>query len=209
MENASKALLMAGTILISLMVISALVFAYRDLTSEKRQEAENQKVEEIAEFNKSFESYEKDLKGTQIFSLANKITDYNEKYVKDMNEGYEEITLTVTTKDGSNAANYYTTLQTKVDNIMKTYKSSNYLEALQEAYDKKENGKIQEKEQADETIKKIKNKIGNAASNKNQIKTDYNQYDEYKAIKNKTFKSDGITYYSNGRIQSMTYRESH
>ena len=37
MENASKALMMAGTVLIALMVISALVFMYRDLTSEKRQ----------------------------------------------------------------------------------------------------------------------------------------------------------------------------
>lgn len=203
MENASKALLMAGTILISLMVISALVFAYRDLTSVKRQESENQKVEEIAEFNKSFESYEKDLKGTQIFSLANKITDYNEKYVKNMNEGYEEITLTVTTKNESNSANYYTALQTTVDNIMKTYKSSNYLEALQEAYDKKENGKIQEKEQADTTIKEIEDKIGNM--NKQKINNDFMKYNEYKIIKNATFKSGGVTYYSNGRIQSMTY----
>ena len=44
MENASKALLMAGTILISVMVISALVFDYRALTSVKSQESENQKV---------------------------------------------------------------------------------------------------------------------------------------------------------------------
>lgn len=205
MENASKALLMAGTILISLMVVSALVFAYRDLTSEKRQEAENQKVEEIAEFNKSFESYEKDLNGTQMFSLANKIADYNEKYVNNMNEGYKEITLTVNVDSESKDAKYYTDLQEKVDKIMKTYKSSNYLEALHEAYENEENSTQQKMDQANTTVDEVKKKIGSAANNKLNINRDFNTYNEYKTIKNKTFKSEGVTYYSNGRIKSMTY----
>ena len=134
MENASKALMFAGTILITLMVISAVVFMYRDLTSVKRQESENQKVEEIAEFNKSFESYEKNLKGAQIFSLANKITDYNNKYAG--KDGYEQITLTVKEGNVSNAAEHYKNLQEQVDDIMNTYESSNYLEALHDAYEK-------------------------------------------------------------------------
>lgn len=205
MENASKALMFAGTILITLMVISAVVFMYRDLTSVKRQESENQKVEEIAEFNKSFESYEKDLKGAQIFSLANKITDYNNKYAG--KDGYKQITLTVNEGNVNKDAEYYKNLQGNVDNIMNTYKSSNYLEALQEAYNKKRNGKTQEKEQADTTIKEIKDKIGNAASKEQEIDKAFTTYNEYKEIKNKTFKSEGVTYYSNGRIESMTYSQ--
>ena len=209
MENASKALIFAGTILISLMVISALVFAYRDLTSVKRQETENQKVEEIAEFNKSFESYEKDLKGAQIFSLANKITDYNTKYVQNMDEGYEAITLNVKVGSETKNAQYYTNLQTSVDTIMKTYQSSNYLEALHDAYEKQSDAGAtqQEKEKASTTIDEIKKKIGNVANNETDINKKFKTYNEYKAIKNKTFKSEGVTYYSNGRIQSMTYRE--
>lgn len=62
MENAAKALTIAGTILISVLVISAVVFMYRDLTSVKRQDAENQKVQEITDFNKSFESFDKNTK---------------------------------------------------------------------------------------------------------------------------------------------------
>ena len=206
MENASKALMFAGIILITLMVISAVVFMYRDLTSVKRQESENQKVEEIAEFNKSFESYEKELKGAQMFSLANKITDYNNKYAG--KDGYEAITLTVI--NTSNGADYYTTLQTKVDNIMNTYRSSNYLEALNDAYKTKDNSSAtdEEKDKADITIREIKDKIGSAADNKIDINNKFKIYNEYKAIKNKTFKSEGVTYYSNGRIQSMTYREN-
>lgn len=208
MENASKALMFAGTILITLMVISAVVFMYRDLTSVKRQESENQKVEEIAEFNKSFESYEKNLKGAQIFSLANKITDYNNKYAG--KDGYEQITLTVKEGNVSNAAEHYKNLQEQVDDIMNTYESSNYLEALHDAYEKQSEAGAtqQEKEKASTTIDEIKKKIGNAANNKQEIAEDFTTYNEYKAIKNKTFKSKGVTYYSNGRIQSMTYREN-
>lgn len=211
MENASKALLMAGTILISLMVISALVFAYRDLTSVKRQESENQKVEEIAEFNKSFESYEKDLNGTQMFSLANKIADYNTKYVDNMNEGYERITLTVTMNRQQNTEEYFSKLQSKVDEMMnKRYVSSNNLEALYQAYEKQKNGTPKEKAQAKETIDEIKEKIGNNAKieHLSKIYEDYNNYSNYKNLKNTKFKSEKVTYYSNGRIQSMTYTQS-
>ena len=208
MENASKALLMAGAILISLIVISAFVFAYRDLTSVKRQEAENQKGEEIAEFNKSFESYEKDLKGAQIFSLANKITDYNKKYVENMNEGYEKITLTVKEGNVSYEAEHYNNLQKQVDNIMNTYKSSNYLEALHDAYKKKENGTNEEKEKAKITIDAVAEKIGTkAAKDEMEINDKYKTYTDYKDLKNKKFKSEGVTYYSNGRIKSMTYTQ--
>lgn len=207
MENASKALMFAGTILITLMVISAVVFMYRDLTSVKRQESENQKVEEISEFNKSFESYEKDLKGAQIFSLANKITDYNNKYAG--KDGYKQITLTVNEGNVNKDAEYYKNLQGNVDNIMNIYISSNYLEALHDAYEKKSDARAtqQENEKANTTIDEIKKKIGNAANNVTDINNKFETYNEYKTIKNKTFKSEGVNYYSNGRIRSMTYTQ--
>lgn len=210
MENASKALMFAGTILITLMVISAVVFMYRDLTSVKRQESENQKVEEIAEFNKSFESYEKDLKGAQIFSLANKITDYNTKYVQNMDEGYEAITLTVEVDNGKKDASYYVELQSDIDGMIKDkYISSNYLEALHEAKENENNSDQKTKEKAEETKEELKKKLGNkytkAYENVNEDWEKYNN--EYKAIKNKTFKSEGVIYYSNGRIKSMTYTQ--
>ena len=208
MENASKALMFAGTILITLMVISAVVFMYRDLTSVKRQESENQKVEEIAEFNKSFESYEKDLKGAQIFSLANKITDYNNKYAG--NDGYGAITLTVNVGSKENNDEYYTKLQSEIDVMIKDkYISSNYLEALHEAKENENNRDKKTKEKAEETIEDLKKKLGNKYNNAyGNVNNDWEKYNnEYKAIKNKTFKSEGVKYYSNGRIESMTYTQ--
>lgn len=208
MENASKALMFAGTILITLMVISAVVFMYRDLTSVKRQESENQKVEEIAEFNKSFESYEKDLKGAQIFSLANKITDYNNKYAG--NDGYGAITLTVNVGSKENNDEYYTKLQSEIDVMIKDkYISSNYLEALHEAKENENNRDKKTKEKAEETIEDLKKKLGNKYNNAyGNVNNDWEKYNEYKAIKNKTFQSNGVTYYSNGRIRSMTYTQN-
>lgn len=207
MENASKALMMAGTVLIALMVISALVFMYRDLTSEKRQESENQKVEETAEFNKSFESYEKDLKGTQMFSIANKIIDYNEKYAG--KDGYEEITLTVHTDRGNKNAQYYADLQADVDKMInEKYKSSSNLEALYEARNNETNTDEKTKTQAEQTIKELQKELGDKYSAAYQnVKKDWNQYSKYKDLKTKTYKSDGITYYSNGRIKTMIYTQ--
>ena len=183
MENASKALMFAGTILITLMVISAVVFMYRDLTSVKRQESENQKVEEIAEFNKSFESYEKDLKGAQIFSLANKITDYNNKYAG--NDGYEAITLTVNVGSKENNDGYYTNLQSEIDSLIKDkYISSNYLEALHEAKENEYNRDQKTREKAEETKKELNKKLGNKYNKAyKDVNEDWNKYNiEYKAI---------------------------
>ena len=207
MENASKALMMAGTVLIALMVISALVFMYRDLTSEKRQESENQKVEETAEFNKSFESYDKDLKGTQMFSIANKIIDYNEKYAG--KDGYEEITLTVHTDRGNKNAQYYADLQADVDKMInEKYKSSSNLEALYEARNNETSTDEKTRTQVEQTIKELQKELGDKYKAAYQnVKKDWNQYSKYKDLKTKTYKSDGITYYSNGRIKTMIYTQ--
>lgn len=84
MENASKALLMAGGILIALLVIGALVLMFNQVGSyEKAQEA-SKKNSQIADFNKEFERYldDKGITGADVISLINKVLDYNEKTVK-------------------------------------------------------------------------------------------------------------------------------
>lgn len=215
MENAAKALTIAGTILISVLVISAVVFMYRDLTSVKRQDAENQKVQEITDFNKSFESFDKTLNGAKMLSLANKIQDYNTKYVDRMSEGYKNIDLCIDGKiandDGIEWYKYYSELQKKVDTMMNDrYISANYLEALKEAckVKSKAGSSHLEREQADETLKELEQKLG---SNKysqaiDKYKDDYPIYEQYLIIKKQIFKPAGIEYDErNGRITKMSY----
>lgn len=84
MENASKALLMAGGILVALMVIGALLLMINQVGNYQRSEDVNKKDKQIAEFNLDFERYadDKGIKGTDIMSLTNKIVDYNNKALK-------------------------------------------------------------------------------------------------------------------------------
>ena len=138
MENASKALMMAGTILISLIVISALIFMFREIRGTKTQGASNQKTQEIINFNKSYESYNKTLYGSELLSLANKMSDYNKGLVNkygDDKDCYEDMNLEVKFKNKENKEfNYFVELIKENDELMKTYKSSNNLETLYEIY---------------------------------------------------------------------------
>lgn len=214
MENAAKALTIAGTILISVLVISAVVFMYRDLTSVKRQDAENQKLQEITDFNKSFESFDKTLSGAKMLSLSNKIKDYNEKYTVRMSEGYKKIELYINGNNNNNGtewSEYYSELQRKVDTMMNDkYISANYLEALKEAKDVKSNASSLhlDREQADETLKELREKLGNTrfSEAEKEYINDYKIYEQYLKIKKQTFKPAGIEYDErNGRITKMSY----
>lgn len=83
MENASKALLMAGGILIALLVIDALLLMVNQVGDYQRSQNANKKDSQLAEFNLDFERYcdNKGIKGADIVSLINKINDYNNKSI--------------------------------------------------------------------------------------------------------------------------------
>lgn len=81
MENASKAIVIAGGVLISICVISVFYFMFRQIggTVEITQPKTAQK--ELNDFNKGFEAYNKKLMyGADIISVLNKAIDNNRKY---------------------------------------------------------------------------------------------------------------------------------
>ena len=80
MENASKALTMAGGILIALLIIGALILMVNQIGDYEKGQNNNDKNSELASFNKTFEKYadDKGIKGVDIVSLINKILDYNQ-----------------------------------------------------------------------------------------------------------------------------------
>ena len=81
MENASKALLMAGGVLISLLVIGALVLLFSNLQDYQTKTNASAVQAEIANFNNQFEPYnKKDLTLMELKSVYNKIISNNEKY---------------------------------------------------------------------------------------------------------------------------------
>lgn len=80
MENASKALLIAGGTLIALLIIATLVLTISKLGENKRSESLNGKDTQLADFNRDFDRYaENSITGTDIVSLIYKINDYNIK----------------------------------------------------------------------------------------------------------------------------------
>lgn len=83
MENASKALLMAGGILIAILIIGALLLMVTQIGDYQRTKDSGAKSSQIAKFNSDFERYldDKGIKGTDIVSLINKIQDYNNSQV--------------------------------------------------------------------------------------------------------------------------------
>ena len=80
MENASKALLIAGGVLIALIIMSLLVVAFTKIGDYQKAQSEGSRDSQLAEFNRDFERYtEDDIRGVDIVSLINKIHDYNTK----------------------------------------------------------------------------------------------------------------------------------
>lgn len=81
MENASKALIMAGGVLIALLVIGILLFTVTKIGDYQRSQDTSKKNSQVANFNMDFERYtdDKGIKGADIVSLINKINDYNVK----------------------------------------------------------------------------------------------------------------------------------
>lgn len=78
MENASKALLIAGGVLIALLIIGALILMFSNLTAYQQSNSRNVESDQIAEFNKQYETYNRnDVRGSDIYSLVNKVVSYN------------------------------------------------------------------------------------------------------------------------------------
>lgn len=80
MENATKALLMAGGLLISILVVGLLVIGYRSISDYQQSASNIKKDQQLSSFNQNFTQYVRDdLVGTDVISLVNKIADYNKK----------------------------------------------------------------------------------------------------------------------------------
>ena len=80
MENATKALLMAGGVLIAITIITILVKTYGNISTFQRQKLSEEEIAQIEEFNKDYTKYSGQyVYGTEIISMINKTVDYNKR----------------------------------------------------------------------------------------------------------------------------------
>lgn len=99
MENATKALEIAASVLIGVLLLGALIFGYNQIAEQKKIEQKNEKARQLSEYNINFESYSKDkVYGSELLSLANEIINYNTRKATD-ESGYQKIELEVTIKN--------------------------------------------------------------------------------------------------------------
>lgn len=75
MENASKALIIAGAILLSILIIALGVFVFNQAKSAVGNTGLSD--QEVAAFNSKFDSYEGNQKGSSVKALINTVRNYN------------------------------------------------------------------------------------------------------------------------------------
>ena len=104
MENASKALLMAGGVLIALLIIGSLVMMFANLQDYQNSQDISAKQSQIAKFNNQFEPYNRNnVSLNELKSLYNKIISNNKKYPEyEIETNIEEIYPNIVIDDFTN-----------------------------------------------------------------------------------------------------------
>lgn len=95
MENASKALIIAGGVLVAILIISILVNARGTISEWMNSNQKVKELEQVDEFNKQYDAYYRNnIYGSELLSLVNKVLDFREKYRKD-EDGYTPLEMYV------------------------------------------------------------------------------------------------------------------
>lgn len=146
MENASKALIMAGSILISLLVISLIVIGYTQLSDYQQQIDDTQQVTTDTEFMHQIEQFNRTLYGSELLSLVNFVEDYNSREAGD---GYAPIELNVKITrsiDGGSEYNFFEAGDYKLDALYNLVKGTSgiqsQIEELEQAETKYNNKSV-------------------------------------------------------------------
>ena len=80
MENASKALIMAGGMLLAILIVSLLIYAWSLFSDYQSSQDKLADIEDTARFNEQFTNYDRnDVEGYELISLVNQVVDYNQR----------------------------------------------------------------------------------------------------------------------------------
>lgn len=95
MENMSKAIIIAGGVLIAVIVLALLIIMFNNVTNMNKTNINL--TEEIIKFNQTYESYYgKKIYGSELTTLINKIISNNKKYDGTGEEDIYKIEFTLT-----------------------------------------------------------------------------------------------------------------
>lgn len=138
MENASRAIIMAGGILIAIVIITVVVIVFGSISDVYTEEGMSLTNEQLEEYNRKFSTYDKSLYGSELLSLANLVHDYNERilYGNENTEFYEDNKITVTVyfyteiigTTGTDGKTHYAGVKRGAQNIEELRQRNNELE---------------------------------------------------------------------------------
>lgn len=84
MENASKALLIAGGVLVAILILGVLIVTINIVNSNQKTREKTLATEQLAEFNQKYEAYNKKaLRGTDIITLMKMAIENNNSATSD------------------------------------------------------------------------------------------------------------------------------
>lgn len=210
MENAAKALSIAGGVLIAVMLAVLVYYVFTHWGDSQRANQEDIEIQKVEDFNESYLSYEKVLYGSELLGLVNKMSDYNisddVKY-----SGYSTMNLSMTITDRttgnlfSNGTYSLSSITNAINTVMnKTVNSSKYKGKISDSqweYLAKSSTSTKFNDLCTEL--KIPSSI-----NRDQLKSDAAEYYKYVQFKRKKFKHTGTDFSSDGRVSKMSFEET-
>lgn len=197
MENASKAIIMAGGILIGVIILSVLVLVFRSIGDVYEEQGASLSIEQLEKYNRQFNTFDKSLYGSELLSLRNLLEDYNYRILQDADPNYikeNEITVTVRLYNYTAESVYYE----ETGEIVRTkFKKGD----MNGEYNLVEtSNSTGAKMQLNEYLNTLQELEGNSKLNAEQL---------LKEFKNIPFRcmSDRTTYNKSGRIKSMYFEQ--
>ena len=157
MENASRAIIIAGGILLGMIIVGFMIIGYNNIREYKQAEERSKEEQQVVDQNKKFESFDKTVvRGNDIISLTNLANstnalrldkDSNGKYIID---GYPEVKIWLSmSNEHNNGAQlpqmnikqYKDTMKASGNNLKKDgktyYLMNTYMEMLRKEEDVK------------------------------------------------------------------------
>ncbi len=214
MENATKALTIAGGVLIAVMLAVLVTYVFTHWGNSQKMQQEEIDIQRTNDFNKSYLSYEKVLYGSELLGLANKISDYNDS--DDVNySGYGKMGLSIKIVE----------LSGSTDNLFSrgTYNLNSINSKIQDVLDETTNssdfkGKVSDSQwetlakassSSQESFNEICEDIKvNTSLNKEKLRDAAKEYYKYIQFKRMKFKHTGTTFFDNGRVKDMSFEET-
>lgn len=213
MENATKALTIAGGVLIAVMLAVLVYYVFTQWGESQKMQQEDVDTVKIEEFNKSYLSYEKVLYGSELLGLVNKMSDYNiSDDVRYNAYGTMDLKVEIKLLSGStdnlfNRTGTYSlsTVKRTIDDVMrKTVEkySGKVSDSQWEFLAKSSNN-------SEQSFDDLCQELNISSSvNRRELQEAAKEYYKYVQFKRMKFKHKETTFYDTGRVKMMSFIET-